>query len=138
MKKTPVLESILYLFFGVMTTAVNIAVYAVCSRSFRWGVSVSTVMAWILSVLFAFITNRLFVFHSEESSMYGILKETALFFSSRLATGFLDVLLMNIFAVRLAYDDMMVKVSVNIIIIILNYILSKWVVFKKGKKNVGD
>lgn len=92
----------------------------------------STVIAWTVAVLFSYWGNRNFVFHSNNS---GILKEAAEFFSCRIATGVLDVIIMYIFVDVLDFPDVIVKTTSNIIVIILNYIASKLFIFKGEKSS---
>lgn len=122
-------EMILYLFFGVCTTFVNIISYYICSK-FGMGTAPGTVIAWVLSVLFAYITNRRYVFESKASGFTPILKETAEFFLCRLATGLLDLAIMVVFADYLHFNDMLIKILSNIVVIVLNYIASKLMIFK--------
>ena len=118
-------EIIMYLVFGVLTTVVNIVVYFL-----HINYLISNALAWFLSVLFAYITNRKYVF---ESSSQNILKEAVSFFSSRLATGILDMVLMWLFVYFNVVNDVIAKVIVNVIVVVLNYVLSKLVVFKGDK-----
>ena len=122
-----------YVIFGVLTTAVNVAVYALCARIFGLSTVVSTVIAWVAAVLFAYITNRKWVFHSKATGAAAILKEIASFFICRLLTGILDVGIMKLFVDILGFDDVIVKAASNVIVIILNYVASKLVIFKKEK-----
>ena len=116
-------EIIMYLVFGVLTTLVNIVVYFVSAELLH-------ALAWFLSVLLAYITNRKYVF---ESNSQNILKEAISFFSSRLATGILDMVLMWLFVYFNIVNDVIAKVIVNVIVVVLNYVLSKLVVFKGDK-----
>lgn len=120
-----------YLFFGVCTTIVNIVVYWLCAHVLGMGVMISTVTAWILAVLFAYFTNRKWVFHSEARGIECISKEIAAFFSCRLTTGVLDWLMMYVFVERLHFNDVLIKTIANILVIVLNYIASKWIIFRK-------
>jgi len=122
-----------YVIFGVLTTAVNVAVYALCARIFGLSTVVSTVIAWVAAVLFAYITNRKWVFHSKAEGAAAIVKEMASFFICRLLTGILDVGIMKLFVDILGFDDVIVKAASNVIVIILNYVASKLVIFKKEK-----
>lgn len=123
-------EMILYLFFGGCTTLVNIIAYYICSK-IGIGTAVSTVIAWVLSVLFAYITNRKYVFESKAIGFTPILKETANFFLCRLATGLLDLAIMVIFVDLMHFNGMAIKILSNIIVIILNYVASKLLIFRK-------
>lgn len=120
-----------YAIFGVLTTLVNIVAYWLFAHPLRLSVMASTVMAWICSVLFAYITNRKWVFHSEAMGSAAILKEMISFFACRLLTGVVDWLCMLIFVDLLYWNDMVIKIGANVLVIILNYVASKLVIFKK-------
>lgn len=135
MQQNRVREIILYLIFGVLTTAVNIAVYFICSRLFYFQVISSNIIAWLLSVLFAYLTNRKFVFKSKADGFSSVLKECMNFFLGRLSTGILDTVIMFVSVDLLAFNDAIMKVLSNIIVIVLNYLISKLLVFKtKGEQ----
>lgn len=121
-------EIIMYLVFGVLTTVVNIVVYYIFSNLLHMNYLFSNAMAWFLSVLFAYVTNRKYVFDSKNNQ---IIKEAISFFGSRLATGIMDMMLMWFLVNFNVVNDVVAKVVVNVIVVILNYILSKLVVFKK-------
>lgn len=125
-----------YLFFGVLTTVVNVAGYWVAAHPFRWSVMPSTIFAWVLAVLFAYITNRKWVFHSTAEGSKEILKEMVSFFSCRLATGIVDWLCMFVFVDLLKFNDLIIKVAANVVVVVLNYVASKLFIFKK-KNNEG-
>ena len=127
-------EIILYLIFGVLTTVVNIVVYFICSRFLYLDVLSSNIIAWLLSVLFAYFTNRKFVFKSKAEEISTILKECINFFLGRLGTGILDTVIMFVSVDLLAFNDVVMKVLSNIIVIVLNYLISKLLVFRmKGE-----
>ncbi len=123
-------DVILYLIFGVLTTAVNIIVYWFCVHVLGTPVMFGTVAAWALSVLFAYMTNRSMVFHSTAAGSQEILKEIASFFACRLGTGVVDWVIMFVFVNILHFNDMFVKIAANVIVIVLNFVLSKFVIFK--------
>ena len=126
--KNIIQEIIMYLVFGVLTTVVNIVVYYIFSNLLHMNYLFSNAMAWFLSVLFAYVTNRKYVFDSKNNQ---IIKEAISFFGSRLATGIMDMMLMWFLVNFNIVNDVVAKVVVNVIVVILNYILSKLVVFKK-------
>ena len=97
---------IMYLFFGVCTTLVNIISYYIFSHVLKTGVMFSTVIAWVLAVLFAYITNRKWVFESSARTKKEILNEIISFFSCRLATGVVDWLCMFIFVEKLHFGQL--------------------------------
>lgn len=122
---------IAYLFFGVCTTVVNVIAYWICAHPLSFGVMPSTIIAWVAAVLFAYVTNRKWVFHSAVIGKKEICIEIAKFFLARLATGILDWSCMYIFVDVLNWNDMLIKILSNIMVIILNYLASKLVVFRK-------
>ena len=122
-----------YAFFGVLTTIVNTAVYWLCAHPLGLPVVPSTVIAWFLSVLFAYLTNRKWVFHSKAATKAEKIREMLSFYGCRLATGVIDWLCMYVLADILHLNDVAVKIAVNILVIILNYIASKLLVFKETK-----
>ena len=123
-------ETILYVVFGVLTTLINLAVFALCSRlSIAW--DLGNGIAWIVSVLFAFITNKLFVFESK-SFRFGIfLRELLSFFAARLFSLAVEYAGLWLLIDVLGWKEMLAKILMNIVVIILNYLLSKLLIFKK-------
>lgn len=115
--------------FGVLSTLLNIGAYWACAHPFRLSVMPSTVIAWIITVLFVYITNRRWAFHSEAHTMKAVLKEIISFFLCRLGTELIDLAAMFIFVDKLALNDMLIKVIANIVVIIVNYIASKFIIF---------
>ena len=122
---------IFYGIFGVLTTVINIVTYAVCYRKLGIANVPSNIIAWILAVLFAFITNKLYVFDSKSMDAKTVISELIKFMAARLATGGLDLLIMFIGVDVMHGPEIFLKAASNIIVIILNYVLSKLVVFKK-------
>ncbi len=128
---------ILYLAFGGLTTLVNIITYFSLNK--LWGIQylASNVMAWFVSVLFAYITNRVFVFASKGQGLIFIINECSTFIGCRLFSGLVDTTTMYVMIDLLHYNDLLVKVIANVIVIILNYGLSKRIVFQdKGQGEV--
>lgn len=124
-------EMILYLMFGGATTAVNMIVYYVCARLLNIHTAFSTGAAWLLSVLFAFVTNKIWVFESRSRGR-AFWQEMISFFSCRLLTGILDVIIMYVSVELLNRNDMVMKVLVNVLVVVLNYGASKLVIFRHG------
>lgn len=122
----------LYAFFGVLTTIVNIATYYVCAHLIHLDTVISACVAWITGVLFAYFTNRKYVFESDKTEMEGVLKEVFSFFSCRLITGAVDIAIMYIFVDVFHWNDMLIKVLSNVVVIVLNYMASKLIIFRKG------
>lgn len=122
---------ILYIIFGVLTTLVNIISYYVFYNLLSISNIISTIIAWILAVAFAFIVNKLFVFESVSWRKNIVLKEIRDFFTCRVLTGLLDVGIMYVAVDLLNLNSMIWKLISNILVTILNYIASKFVIFKK-------
>lgn len=127
-------EILMYLIFGVLTTVVNIVSYFLLARILHIDTVVSTVIALILSILFAYITNKIFVFESKTNTAKELLKEIISFFGCRAFTGILDVAFMYITVDVFNLNDMIMKIISNIVVIVVNYIFSKLIIFKKDKR----
>ena len=124
-------EVILYLVFGGLTTLTNIGAYALFARVFHMNLMAANGLALALSILFAYVTNKLFVFESKTDSWGAVLQEFASFMACRLATAVLDMFLMYITVSVAGLYDLLMKVVVNIIVIVLNFVFSKLIIFKK-------
>lgn len=121
----------MYFIFGVVTTLVNIVAYYICARLLRLGMARSNIAAWIFAVAFAYLTNRKWVFESSAGEWRMVIREIAEFFLCRLATGGLDLALMYLGCERMHLNDLFVKCLSNGIVILVNYIASKVIIFKK-------
>ena len=128
-------EIINYLFFGGCTTIVNFVSYYIPARIIGIDEIISNVIAWCVSVLFAYITNKLFVFSSKTESLIQTIKEMFSFIFARLFTGVLcDVSLFALMIYVLHINDIVSKITTQVIVVVLNYVLSKLVIFKKKKE----
>lgn len=129
----------MYLIFGVATTAVNWIVYTLCLHAVTESITAANAAAWTAAVLFAFVTNKIFVFESREKKPLFVLAELFKFVFARAITGALEIFLpsllvnlglgMKIFGIKGAAA----KALTSIIVIVLNYVFSKVIVFKKGQ-----
>lgn len=139
-------EIIMYLIFGVLTTLISWGSYALFEIIFGAFIannialsSVANVLSWICAVLFAYITNKLWVFESKSFKADVVFKEIVTFVGSRLATGVFEwagVPLLMVIGLNqsiLGIEGMLAKVIVSIVVVILNYVLSKLFVFKNKK-----
>lgn len=125
-------EVINYLVFGVLAMFVNFGSYYVFARILNIDEVISSGLSWFCSVLFAYITNKLFVFDSKTNTAKEFLKEMISFFLARVLSGILcDVgtfaLMVKVFGI----NDMIAKVVTQVMVVIVNYILSKFFIFKK-------
>lgn len=123
-------EVLLYLFFGGLTFLVSIASYAYFNIIWQWNELVANIVSWILAVLFAFITNRIWVFDKPTDSVGAFMKQMLSFFGGRVATLVVEEIILLVFITLLHFGSMPVKVVAQIIVILLNYVISKWFVFK--------
>lgn len=130
-------EAMRYLIFGALTTIVNIVFYTIFAKIILKGISnetlrinISEIISFVLSVLFAYITNKLYVFDSKTEEKKQFFKEILSFFSCRIFTEIISILMMNS-AVWFNINDVLMKVISNVIVIILNYVFSKIWIFKK-------
>ena len=118
-----------YLIFGVLTTLVNYMVYFPCIYA---GIpaSVSNVIAWVASVLFAYLTNKPFVFRSRDWSMKTVLPEAAAFFGCRVGSGALESGILFVCVDLLHWNGGLWKVITSVLVVVLNYVGSKLLVFR--------
>ena len=126
---------ILYAVFGALTTLANMAAYWLCFDVSGIPNVPSTIIAWVLAVSFAFITNKLWVFGSRSFDAKTLRHEIPSFFGARLLTGLLDVLIMYVTVDVLGWNAMVWKLVSNVIVIVLNYIASKLLIFRKKEEN---
>ena len=126
-------EGLLYLFFGGCTTLINIISFIIL-RQFKLSVDVSNIIAWLIAVIFAFITNKLFVFDSKNTDRKTVMKETISFLIARVISLGIDTGLLHLMIDFMKIHEVIAKVISNIVVIIVNYIFSKLFIFKKEKK----
>ena len=124
-------EPVSYVFWGVMTTAVNYASYTLLTEALRVHYLASTIIAWIISVLFAYFVNKLFVFQSRDWGRTA-LRELWQMVASRLFSLGLEMAIMWFFVDLLHCPHLVVKLAANVVVVIVNYVLSKWIIFKKN------
>ena len=125
-----------YVICGGATTLVSLVTYYLFAEFIfnvnnAFELQVTNVLSWIISVAFAFVTNRIFVFQSKASPK----KEFFKFYIARIGTLLIDMLLMYLFVTLASFDDMVVKTIVQIVVIVLNYVFGKMLVFKGEKQN---
>lgn len=128
-------EIILYLIFGVLATIINLSSYYLLTNTFLnphipIQLTIANIISWIICVAFAYITNKNYVFKSQNKNKY---KEIIAFYKYRILTLVVELVLMNVFVNQLEINDKIIKPIIQIIVIILNYIFSKIIIFKKGK-----
>ena len=130
-------EILRYFVTGVCTTAINAFLFWLLGTKLEINVHVSNVTAWICSTLFAFFTNCLFVFRVRPENSGMFLKFMALFFGERLFTLGVEELILLVFITMLSFPKMPVKFAAILIVIALNYLISKFMIFKKKRADTG-
>lgn len=139
-------EIIMYLIMGGATTVVNWVVYALSVSILPIPVAstkvlVANIIAWTLAVIFAYVTNKIWVFESYNWNFKFVIKEVFLFVSARLATGVLEIfgvpllVKLGINQTILGIEGMVSKILVSVLVVILNYVFSKLIIFKKDSEN---
>lgn len=152
-KKSEINELILYVFFGILTTVVGYGSYIYFIHILSMTVFMSNTLSWFCAVIFAFITNKLWVFKSKSFEIKLLIKEAVAFFVSRLFTGIIEIILvptmakmgfdnifyeifkkMNISVEILFTEGIYSKLIMAVVVVILNYFFPKFFIFKKKSK----
>lgn len=120
-------QIILYVFFGGLTTLVSLGTFWVADRVLLLNEHIANIVSWIVAVLFAFVTNRRFVFEAAGSRWAQLVK----FYGGRLTTLGIEELMVLIFITWLGFDSMAVKLAAQVVVLVLNFVVSKWFVFRK-------
>ena len=129
-----------YIFFGVGTTFVNWCVYGLAVRFAGFQITTGNIIAWIAGVIFAFITNKIWVFESRSWKLLLVLREGSAFLGARIVSGIAEITgVPLLYHIGLDYpllgiEGFTAKIAVGIIVIILNYIFSKMFIFRRGKQ----
>ena len=132
-------EGMRYLIFGALTTIINILTYAIFASFIlkdlptdELRVNISEIIAFIVALIFAYVTNKIYVFNSKTKNIKQLVKEITSFTSCRIITEIISILMMNM-AIWFSINDIFMKVVANIVVIILNFVFSKIIIFKKGE-----
>ena len=120
-----------YLFFGVLTTAVNYLVYLPCFNLLHLSASLSNIIAWVVAVAFAYLTNKPWVFRSHDWSRQTVIPELTKFVGCRVGSGALETGIIFVTVDLLSFNGNVMKLATSILVVVLNYIGSKLLVFKK-------
>ena len=124
-------DMVSYLFFGVLTTVVNYLVYLPLYNLLGISAAVSNIIAWAAAVAFAYVTNKPFVFKSHDWSMQTVLPELGKFVGCRAASGGLETVLILLTVDILGWNGNIWKLIISVLVVILNYVSSKLLVFRK-------
>jgi putative flippase GtrA len=130
-------ELVSYLFAGVATTLVNYIVYFIVTRPFGSLIApevltvVGTCVAWLVAVIFGYVVNKVYVFHTRSETFAALMKEMMSFIAMRLVSFGMELVLMFVTVDLLGLNDLVMKLVINILVIIANYVFSKLVIFRK-------
>ncbi|MGM0217620.1 GtrA family protein [Enterococcus sp. AZ126] len=124
-------EVISYLVFGVATTIVNIVIFFICKDVLEIDYKISNAIGWFLSVLFAFFTNKYFVFASSHEDISSFVREMLLFYWYRILSFVVDMALMILMIEWMHISDFWAKMVTQVAVVVLNYFFSKFFIFKK-------
>lgn len=124
-------DVIIYLIFGGLTTLVNFLFYFPLYNWVGMSGTLSNVIAWSAAVIFAFFTNKPFVFKSYDWSSKTVIPEFAKFISCRIGSGLIETAAIWLFVDLLMWNGNGVKIIVSVLVVMLNYVSSKWLVFKR-------
>ena len=124
-------DILVYLVFGVLTTAVNYIVYLPCYNFAGLSSAVSNVIAWVAAVVFAYLTNKPFVFGSDDWSASTVIPELTKFVGTRLGSGALETLILLVAVDGLGMNGNLWKLVTSVLVVVLNYVGSKLLVFRK-------
>lgn len=122
-----------YLFFGVLTTLVNYAVYLPCYNLLHLSAAVSNAISWVGAVAFAFLTNKPFVFKSSDWSAAVVWPELTKFVSCRVGSGLIETAIMFLTVDLLHWNGNIMKLITSVLVVVLNYVGSKLLVFRNSK-----
>jgi putative flippase GtrA len=126
-------EVLLYLFFGGLAFLVSIGTYVLFNVSWGMNELIANIFSWIITVLFAFFTNRIWVFQSRTNGTGEFVKQLFLFYAGRVITLMVEEVILLVFITWLGFSSVFVKVIAQVVVIVLNYVISKILIFKPKK-----
>ncbi len=124
-------DVLIYLVFGVLTTVVNYLVYLPCYNLLHMSAAVSNVIAWVFAVIFAYLTNKPFVFQSHDWSAKTVVPELTKFVMTRLGSGAAETVIIFLTVDVLRWNGNVMKLATSVLVVVLNYVGSKLLVFRK-------
>ena len=131
-------ELIMYIIVGVCTMIVSLVSYFIMANTLKMYYQAANIISWVLAVAFAYVTNKKYVFKSPYTSVQATTKELVSFVSSRVASLLVEILSMFFVVQVCQIDDNIVKLMNQVLVTVLNYIFSKFWVFRKEKQHRGQ
>ncbi len=126
-------DVVTYLFFGVLTTVVNYIIYLPCYNLLHMSAAVSNMIAWVVAVAFAYLTNKPFVFQSHDWSRKTVVPELTKFVGTRVGSGLLETVFLLVTVDLLHWNGNWMKIITQVMVIVINYVGSKLFVFARKK-----
>lgn len=120
-----------YLFFGICTTIVNYIIYLPCYNILGLSASVSNILSWVVAVAFAYLTNKPFVFRSHDWSAKTVIPELTKFIGCRVGSGAAETVILLLTVDLLGWNGNIWKLLTQVMVVVLNYVGSKLLVFRK-------
>ena len=133
MNNTKLKEIILYLFFGGVAFFLNLILFFLFSDVFNFNALIGNVFSWIICVLFQYFTNKIWVFNGRTDTVEDFVKQIVYFFSGRILTLLVEEAILAVFIVWLKFNSLEVKLVAQVIVIVLNYLISKLFIFNKAE-----
>lgn len=124
-------EGLLYLFFGGLAFLLSVCLFWVFHVLLSVNELIANVFTWVICVCFAYMTNRTWVFRAKTNGFGAFVKQMGGFFAGRLFTLVVEELIIFVFITQLAFNSMVVKILAQVVVIVLNYVISKLLIFKK-------
>ena len=125
-------EFLMYFVFGFLSFLINMGTFAYLDQVLGWAAWLSNAVAWVISVAFSFITNKLWVFNAPTRTFWRFMMQMVAFFSARVFTFLVEEAIILIFVTMLNNPSVIVKLIAQIIVVVLNYVISKLLVFRKN------
>ena len=125
-----------YLVFGVLTTLVNYVSYFGATRGLKINYIVANIIAWFISVVFAYVTNKFWVFEDKSLEIKKLVKEVFMFFAARVMSGGVETLMLFVFVTLIGFDDGVIKIVASVFVVIFNYVVGKFFIFNGGKGDI--
>ena len=124
-------EVLMYLFFGGLCFLVSVFTYAYFNVTLGINELLANILSWIIAVTFAFVTNKIWVFHSKNDSFGEFMREMTAFYGGRVVTLVMEEAILFLFITVLGLNSILVKIVAQVVVIVLNYVISKLFVFKE-------
>ena len=122
---------LMYLVMGGITTLINIVTFYLFNSTLGLNYTIANIIAWVFAVLFAYISNKLYVFESKHNNFTELIQEISSFFGFRVLSLFMDLAVMFVCISLLDMTPIIAKILANVVVLIANYIFSKLFIFKK-------